>query len=76
MSHLEFPDHVKTRGGRPRLANRSDVRSVSIRVRVSPTEYSELLERATHMGMGLSRFLRVMALKRRLPKPPPLAMEP
>lgn len=64
-------DHSKrkTAGGRPR-GDPAAVRSITIGVRVSVTEYDALRVRAAHMQMFPAQWLREAALTRRLPSPP------
>lgn len=57
------------RGGRPRLDPEA-VRSQTIGVRVSPTEFEALQVKAAVLGLTPAHYLREAALKRRLPDPP------
>lgn len=59
----------KPRGGRPR-GDPAEIRSTTIGVRVSAAEYVALKTKASHLGMTPGHYLRVAALKRRLPVPP------
>ena len=57
------------KGGRPRLDPEA-VRTSTIGVRVSESEYAAIRDRAASMGMTPAQFLRETALSRRLPSPP------
>jgi hypothetical protein len=50
------------------------VRSATIGVRVSPTEYATLRAKAAQMHITPAQWLRVAALARRLPSPPVAAI--
>jgi hypothetical protein len=55
--------------GRPKL-DPAAVRTSTIGVRVSPSEYAELRQKAESLRLTPAQWLRVAALNRRLPKPP------
>lgn len=57
------------KGGRPK-ADPASVRTSTIGVRVSPSEYAALRAKAEQMGMAPAQWLREAALSRRLPSPP------
>jgi hypothetical protein len=59
----------KSRGGRPKSAA-ADLRSRTIGVRVSESEYRALRSLADDAGMAPAQWLRAAALARRLPTPP------
>lgn len=59
----------KRRGGRPPGAS-ADVRTATIGVRVSVSEYAALRTRSEAMAMTPAQWLREAALTRRLPSPP------
>ncbi len=63
----------KARGGRPK-GDPSAVRTTTIGVRVSRSEYSSLREKAEQMRMTPAQWLREAALTRRLPAPPVAAI--
>ena len=63
----------KRRGGRPRSAPAA-VRTATIGVRVSESEYSALRHKAELMTMTPAQWLREAALSRRLPAPPVAAI--
>lgn len=79
-SYLRF-DHPMTtsiterkgKGGRPK-SDPADVRTTTIGVRVSASEYAALRARAAQMHMSPARWLRDAALTRRLPSPPVAAI--
>jgi hypothetical protein len=60
-------------GGRPK-GDPAAVRSATIGVRVSASEYAALREKAAHMHMTPAQWLREAALSRRLPSPPVAAI--
>jgi hypothetical protein len=67
-----MPPDVSTRrsaGGRPR-GDPAAVRSATIGVRVSASEYATLRAKAAQMHMTPAQWLREAALARRLPSPP------
>lgn len=57
------------KGGRPKSPP-DKVRTATIGVRVTPSEYAELRAKAERMGMTPGQWLRTAALTRRLPPPP------
>jgi len=57
------------KGGRPQ-SDPVTVRIITIGVRVNIAEWDALRDKAKHMGMNLSQWLRTAALQRRLPLPP------
>ena len=59
----------KRRGGRPR-SDPEAVRTATIGVRVSASEYAALRLKSEHMAMTPAQWLREAALTRRLPTPP------
>ena len=59
----------KRRGGRPRGPSEA-VRTTTIGVRVSPSEYALLRLKSDSMAMTPAQWLREAALTRRLPSPP------
>ena len=59
----------KPRGGRPKGAPET-VRTATIGVRVSASEYALLRLKSEHMAMTPGQWLREAALTRRLPSPP------
>ncbi len=63
----------KANGGRPK-GDPAAVRTTTIGVRVSPSEYSALREKAAQMHMTPAQWLREAALSRRLPSPPVAAI--
>jgi hypothetical protein len=63
----------KASGGRPK-GDPAAVRTTTIGVRVSRSEYSALREKATQMHMTPAQWLREAALSRRLPSPPVAAI--
>lgn len=63
----------KPKGGRPK-SDPATVRTMTIGVRVSSTEYAQLAERAAAMHMKPAQWLREAALSRRLPPPPVAAI--
>ncbi len=69
MTSETSPPPRKRRGGRPRSAP-SAVRTTTIGVRVSPSEYDALRLKAEVMAMTPAQWLREAALTRRLPAPP------
>jgi hypothetical protein len=68
---LETPPPLSRRrkGGRPK-GDPAAVRAMTIGVRVSPSEYTDLKDKATQMGLTPAQWLRQAALSRRLPSPP------
>jgi hypothetical protein len=60
-------------GGRPK-ADPAAVRSATIGVRVSASEYNSLRAKAAHMHMSPAQWLREAALTRKLPSPPVAAV--
>ena len=67
-----MPPDTTTRqsaGGRPK-GDPAAVRSATIGVRVSASEYEALRLKAAHMHMKPAQWLREAALSRRLPSPP------
>jgi Zn-dependent protease with chaperone function len=63
----------KSAGGRPR-GDPAAVRTATIGVRVSASEYVALREKAAHMHLTPAQWLREAALTRRLPSPPVAAI--
>jgi hypothetical protein len=63
----------RSAGGRPR-SDPADVRSATIGVRVSASEYASLRAKAAQMHMTPAQWLREAALTRRLPSPPVAAI--
>jgi hypothetical protein len=63
----------KARGGRPK-GDPAAVRTTTIGVRVSSSEYSALRDKAAQMHMTPAQWLRAAALSRRLPSPPVAAI--
>ena len=63
----------KRRGGRPR-SDPDTVRTDTIGVRVSASEYAALRLKSEHMAMTPAQWLREAALTRRLPTPPVAAI--
>jgi len=59
----------RRKGGRPKL-DPAAVRAITIGVRVSPSEYAALKDKAAQMGVTPAQWLRQAALSRRLPSPP------
>lgn len=59
-----------SKGGRPPLPNRADVRGGRFSVYVSATERAAITEKAARMGMTPPQFLRECALGQRIPSPP------
>ena len=59
----------KTRGGRPK-SDPTTIRTATIGVRVSASEYTRLREKACQLGITPAQWLREAALSRRLPPPP------
>ena len=59
----------KTKGGRPK-SDPATVRTATIGVRVSDSEYTQLREKAHQLGISPAQWLREAALSRRLPPPP------
>lgn len=59
----------KPKGGRPKI-DPAAVRVSTIGVRVSPSEFQILREKAEKLSMTPGQFLRETALTRRLPSPP------
>jgi len=55
---------------RRRKGGPAAVRAITIGVRVSPSEYAALKDKAAHMGVTPAQWLRQAALSRRLPSPP------
>lgn len=69
----EPPPPPKPRGGRPK-ALPDTVRTATIGVRVSPSEYATLRLKSESMAMTPAQWLREAALTRRLPSPPVAAI--
>lgn len=67
------PAPRKAQGGRPK-GDPAAVRTITIGVRVSASEYTALCERAAALHMTPSTWLRTAALSRRLPLPPVAAI--
>jgi Zn-dependent protease with chaperone function len=63
----------KSAGGRPK-GDPAAVRTATIGVRVSASEYAALREKAAQMHMTPAQWLREAALSRRLPSPPVAAI--
>jgi hypothetical protein len=63
----------RSAGGRPK-GDPAAVRTATIGVRVSASEYAALREKAAHMHMTPAQWLRAAALSRRLPSPPVAAI--
>jgi hypothetical protein len=63
----------RSAGGRPRN-DPADVRSATIGVRVSASEYAALRAKAAQMHMTPAQWLREATLTRRLPSPPVAAI--
>lgn len=63
----------RSAGGRPR-SDPAAVRSATIGVRVSASEYASLRAKAAQMHMTPAQWLREAALTRRLPSPPVAAI--
>jgi hypothetical protein len=63
----------KSAGGRPK-GDPAAVRTATIGVRVSASEYAALREKAVQMHMTPAQWLRAAALSRRLPSPPVAAI--
>ena len=59
-----------SKGGRPPLPNRADVRAGRFSVYVSAAERAAITEKAARMGMTPVQFLRECALSQRIPAPP------
>lgn len=59
----------KSKGGRPK-GDPASVKTSTIGVRVSPSEFETLRNKAAQMSMTPAQFLRNAALTRRLPAPP------
>ncbi|MES2902127.1 MAG: mobilization protein [Pseudomonadota bacterium] len=59
----------KAKGGRPK-GDPATVRTFTIGVRVSASEYEALRARALQMRMSPAQWLREAAMTRRLPSPP------
>lgn len=69
---LKMTDQIpakKSKGGRPK-GDPDSVKTSTIGVRVSPSEFETLRTKAVQMGMTPAQFLRNAALTRRLPAPP------
>ena len=64
---------LKRRGGRPRGAA-ADIRTATIGVRVSASEYAALRHKADLIAMSPAQWLREAALTRRLPPAPVAAI--
>jgi hypothetical protein len=63
----------RSAGGRPK-GDPAAVRTATIGVRVSASEYAALRAKAAHMRMTPAQWLREAALSRRLPSPPVAAI--
>ena len=63
------PPPRRRRGGRPK-GDPATVRVTTIGVRVSPSEYAALKDKAAQMNVTPAQWLRQAALSRRLPAPP------
>ena len=63
------PPQARRKGGRPRL-DPSNVRGITIGVRVSPDELAALRIKAAGMAITPAQWLRQAALARRLPPSP------
>jgi hypothetical protein len=61
---------AKSKGGRPKLTDRTAIKKTTLGVRLNATELEQLTDRASAMGMKPTQFLRETALARRLPSPP------
>lgn len=59
----------RAKGGRPK-GDPNAVRTATIGVRVSNSEYAQLREKARQLGITPAQWLREAALSRRLPPPP------
>ena len=59
-----------SKGGRPPLPNRDDVRGGRISVYVSAAERATITEKAARLGMTAPQYLRECALRQRIPAPP------
>ena len=70
---VELPPPPKRRGGRPPSPPET-VRTATIGVRVSTSEYATLRLKSEHMAMTPGQWLREAALTRRLPSPPVAAI--
>ena len=70
---VELPPPPKRRGGRPPSPPET-VRTATIGVRVSASEYATLRLKSEHMAMTPGQWLREAALTRRLPSPPVAAI--
>ena len=66
---VPLPPPPKRRGGRPRGAPEA-IRTATIGVRVSASEYAMLRLKSESMAMTPAQWLREAALTRRLPSPP------
>ena len=59
-----------SKGGRPPLPNRDDVRGGRFSVYVSAAERAAITEKAARLGMTAPQYLRECALRQRIPAPP------
>jgi len=66
---MEQTPPTKSKGGRPK-GDPDSVKTITIGVRVSPSEFETLEGKAKNMGMFPAQWLREAALTRRLPSPP------
>lgn len=69
MTAEATPPRKSGKGGRPK-GDPSAVRTATIGVRVSASEYTALRAKAGQMGLTPAQWLREAALSRRLPSPP------
>ncbi|MDD4885338.1 MAG: mobilization protein [Thiomonas sp.] len=69
MPEILPPLSRRRKGGRPK-GDPAAVRAMTIGVRVSPSEYAVLKDKAAQMGVTPAQWLRQAALARRLPSPP------
>lgn len=68
-ANIPAPPPLKRRGGRPK-AKPSELRSVTVGVRLTPAEHAVLCEKAKHAGLAVGELLRHAATDLPVPKPP------
>lgn len=68
-ANIPAPPPLKRRGGRPK-AKPSELRSVTVGVRLTPAEHAALCEKAKQAGLSVGELLRHAATEIAVPEPP------
>lgn len=69
LVNIPEPPPRRGRGGRPKAAP-SELRSVTVGLRLTPSEHDELQAKSKAAGLSVGEFLRHAATATKVPKPP------